>query len=221
MSIRFWTADTHFNHPNIIRYCNRPQLKIGDLLDDGSWISGELAVERTIQMNKALIRDANMRVKMEDTVISVGDFACKGGEKGVAGLNVKPIELLCSCNGKWILVEGNHDDNNGVKADCSFMETTIGKYRVGVQHRPLLETGCEFQGKYRIPDWKIKRELFHAEYCRKMFDFVICGHVHNAWQYKVIAGILHINVGVDVNRYMPINDTEVVAIYEKAKKHLG
>jgi calcineurin-like phosphoesterase family protein len=51
-----------------------------------------------------------------------------------------------------------------------------------------------------------------------MFDFIICGHVHNNWKVRKIAGIWHVNVGVDVNRYMPINDVEVALIYEKAVK---
>jgi calcineurin-like phosphoesterase family protein len=51
-----------------------------------------------------------------------------------------------------------------------------------------------------------------------MFDFMICGHVHNAWKVKKIAGMWHVNVGVDVNRYMPINDTEVVLLVEQAER---
>ena len=51
------------------------------------------------------------------------------------------------------------------------------------------------------------------------FDFMLCGHVHQAWHTKKIAGIWHINVGVDVNRYMPINDQEVLQIFEKTVRN--
>ena len=47
---------------------------------------------------------------------------------------------------------------------------------------------------------------------------MICGHIHNAWKVKQVAGLWHVNVGVDVNRYMPINDQEVLQIFEKAKR---
>lgn len=228
---RFWIADTHFSHSNIVRYCTRPQLKTCYLNDDGSWISPEAAFKCTEHMNKALIRDANMRVKPEDTVICVGDFACRGGEKGVKGAHQKPSEILAQLTGHWVFVEGNHDQNNGVKASCSFMSCKISKYRVGVQHIPLQdeEARCKWMAKprdYRLknpwrdnmsPDVR-KREYFHAEYCRKMFDFMIVGHVHNTWNVKKVAGLWHINVGVDLNRYMPINDNEVVLLYEKAKR---
>lgn len=227
--IRFWTADPHYNHANIAKYCNRPQVKPGDLNPDGSWVSPEIAFQRAEQMNAMLKREANQRVKPGDTVVCVGDFSCKGGEKGVQGLHIPPAELLASLNGTWIIVGGNHDDNNGVKVACEFMVCEIAKYRVGVQHRPLFDGEAYRRWREqpeadrianpwrdRMSDRERARLADHAGYCQDHLDFVICGHVHNAWKVKKIAGIWHVNVGVDVCRYMPINDTEVALIYEKA-----
>lgn len=218
-------------HPNIIKYTKRPQLKPGDLNPDGSWVSHEIAHLRAEQMNTMLIREANMRVKPEDTVVCVGDFACRGGEKGFMGAKTHPEEILKQLTGKWIIVAGNHDEQNGVKGVGYFMSCEIGKYRVGVQHRPLADEEV-YRAWQALPHnermanpWRDKmsdrhreREFYHAQYCRDMFDFMICGHVHNAWKTKKVAGIWHVNVGVDVNRYMPINDVEVALIYEKAVK---
>jgi calcineurin-like phosphoesterase family protein len=231
--IRWWYADTHFSHPNIQVYCSRPQLKEGDLDSQGNWVSPEIAFQRAEKMNADLIRDFNMRIKKEDTAVCVGDFSCRGGERGVKTVHHTPVEILDQLNGTHVIIEGNHDSRNGVKPTCSFMECEIAKYRVGVQHRPLLDEEHYNETRKKVAagedvarhvlrdyqnDWVRRRGFAHARYCREMFDFMICGHVHNAWKVKKIAGMWHVNVGVDVNRYMPINDTEVVLLVEKAER---
>jgi len=52
---QWFSADDHFGHGNIIKYCNRPFKDSND-------------------MNSSLIRNWNQRVKPEDTVFHVGDF---------------------------------------------------------------------------------------------------------------------------------------------------
>jgi len=206
-------------------------LKPGDLNPDGSWVSPEIAFQRAEQNNKILIRNNNSRVKPEDTVVCVGDFSCRGGERGVQGLHVAPAEILSQLNGKYIIVGGNHDDNNGVKVQCEFMMVEMGRYRVGVQHRPLYDKTAYERwlsqplGVREAAPWRDKmypmereRQNYHTEYCRKVCDFMIVGHVHNNWKTRCIAGVWHVNVGVDVNRYMPISDQEVIRIFEKAVK---
>jgi calcineurin-like phosphoesterase family protein len=231
--IRFWTADQHYNHANLVAYARRPQLKPGDRILDPvtgkeKWVSPEIAFERAEAMNKMLIREHNMRVKETDSVVHVGDFSCKGGERGVRGLHIPPAEIMAGLKGRHIIVAGNHDDQNSVKTDCDFMSIEIGKYRAGVQHRPLFDPAKPMMDRGRPDDnapWRVaqmERErkwlTIHTEYCQKAFDLMLVGHVHQAWKTRLIAGIWHINVGVDVNRYMPINDQEVIQIYEKAKR---
>ena len=228
---RWWIADTHANHPNIIRYCSRPWMEPGDLDAAGMWVSPEIAFLRAEQMNAALIQKANDRVKKEDTVVCVGDFACRGGERGVQGLHIKPAELLEKLNGTWVLLEGNHDPGNSVKSVCDFMSCRIGLFRVGVQHRPLYDdatyrkwlAGTDEERaanpwRERMSEEVREKSIAHARYCLEQFNFMICGHVHNAWHTKMIAGVWHVNVGVDVNRYMPVNDMEVLNIFQRAKK---
>ena len=50
----YFIADTHFNHANIIKYCNRP-------------------FKNTDEMNKYIIRKWNSVVKERDTVYHLGD----------------------------------------------------------------------------------------------------------------------------------------------------
>lgn len=77
----YFTADTHFNHKNIIKYCGRP---FGDVTE----------------MNKVLIDNWNARVCSADTVYFLGDF-CFG----------KPAEFLAELNGDIIFIKGSHDPN--------------------------------------------------------------------------------------------------------------
>lgn len=55
----FFTSDTHFNHANIIRLCDRPFKNIE-------------------QMNETLIANWNQVIRPDDTIFHLGDF-CLGG----------------------------------------------------------------------------------------------------------------------------------------------
>ena len=75
----FFIADTHFNHANIIKFCNRP---FNDVLE----------------MNEVMIDNWNKTVKWNDKVYHVGDFAF-GEAKHI-------IDRL---NGKITLILGSHE----------------------------------------------------------------------------------------------------------------
>ncbi len=81
----FFTSDTHFNHTNIIQYCQRP-------------------FKSTDEMNEAMIDNWNSVVGEDDTVFHLGDF-CLGG---AAEWN----KILNRLNGKIYLILGNHDLKN-------------------------------------------------------------------------------------------------------------
>lgn len=78
----WFTSDLHFNHANIIRFCNRP------------W-------KTTEEMDEALISNWNSVVKPNDLIFDLGDFAFADRDKW--------IELLKQLNGKHYLILGNHD----------------------------------------------------------------------------------------------------------------
>lgn len=80
MSPRVWfTADQHFDHLNIIKYCNRPFREVGE-------------------MNQAMVDRWNEVVQAQDTVYVLGDFAFRNPERFVAALN-----------GGIVFQEGSHD----------------------------------------------------------------------------------------------------------------
>ena len=81
----FFTSDTHFNHANIIRFCNRP-------------------FKDAEQMNEVMIANWNRVIGTDDTVFHLGDF-CLGGA-------VEWTKILDRLNGKIYLILGNHDLKN-------------------------------------------------------------------------------------------------------------
>lgn len=89
----FW-ADPHFNHTNIIKYCNRPFASVDE-------------------MNEALIENYNSVVGVNDVVWCLGDF-CFGPKENIA-------KIMLRLNGKLRLVKGNHDRHkNKVYLDAGF-----------------------------------------------------------------------------------------------------
>ncbi len=83
----YFIADTHFNHANIIKYCNRP-------------------FKNTDEMNKYIIKKWNSVVKQTDTVYHLGDVGF--------GKFEELKTLVGSLNGRKILLRGNHDFKIGV-----------------------------------------------------------------------------------------------------------
>ena len=87
-------SDTHFNHKNIIDYCNRPFCSVED-------------------MDNKLIKNWNSVITKRDIVWHLGDFGF-GNKQQIQRLR----EQL---NGKIYLITGNHDNHN-IKwyYDCGF-----------------------------------------------------------------------------------------------------
>jgi len=84
--MRFWTADWHFFHKNIIKYCNRP-------------------FKHEKHMRNAIINNFNETVGKNDTTFVVGDVAMLGGSQWERLRGV--IQKL---NGSKHLIYGNHDE---------------------------------------------------------------------------------------------------------------
>lgn len=76
----FFTADTHFNHEDILKYTNRNFNTIED-------------------MNDYIIEKWNEKVKRGDRIFILGDFAFS-----------KHGKFINALNGKKHLIIGNHDD---------------------------------------------------------------------------------------------------------------
>lgn len=84
-SKKWFTADTHFYHKNIITFCNRPY-------------------KNADHMNREMIYNWNRIVSKEDDVYILGDVAMMGNDKWqqLAAVTKK-------LNGRLHLIYGNHD----------------------------------------------------------------------------------------------------------------
>lgn len=130
-------------------------------------------------MNKTIIRNHNARVKEGDIVIHIGDFCFRNtSDIRGEGIRIPASEWEAQLNGKIIHVRGNHDKNNSTKTIIQGMLIRYGGKDVYCVHKP---------------------EHYNPQYS---INFV--GHVHEGWPIlREPDGVLLINVGVDVNRFMP------------------
>lgn len=78
----WFTADHHFSHANIIRFCNRPFGSVEE-------------------MDRELIARWNLKVNENDTVYHLGDLTLQGTKAARA--------ILSQLNGKINVIPGSHD----------------------------------------------------------------------------------------------------------------
>jgi len=78
----WFTADEHYGHTNIIKYCNRPFSSIEE-------------------MDKTIIDNFNAKVKSGDAVYHLGDFTLKEYERAK--------EYMHKLNGCHFFIIGSHD----------------------------------------------------------------------------------------------------------------
>lgn len=76
----FFTSDEHYNHKNIIKYCNRPFNSIEE-------------------MNEVIIKKHNEVVNKKDRVIHAGDFCFEF-----------PMNYIKRLNGEHTFIRGCHDN---------------------------------------------------------------------------------------------------------------
>lgn len=119
----YFIADTHFNHANIIKYCNRP-------------------FNNTIEMNEYIIQKWNSIVKNDDKVYHLGDVGFGSVE------DVK--NLIGRLNGTKILLRGNHDFKIGVNTWKEIGFTEIYKKKIVLGNLLLTHVPTEEVGEKQI-----------------------------------------------------------------------
>jgi len=122
----------------------------------------------------------------------IGDFCCKGKDRGVKGTMTKAETWEEIIKPQVIHIKGNHDPNNSVKnaLDCAVITFSgISWYMI---HIPPSSIG-------EIP-----------ESC----GAVLCGHVHEKWRHIFVGEKPVINVGADVWNYRPISKMEIYEYYQ-------
>lgn len=139
-----FTADTHFSHRNIIKYCNRPFTNV-------------------TEMNEQLIANWNAVVNPTDIVYHLGDVAfCCTMEEALA--------VMKQLNGIKHLIVGNHDklalEMNSIRPGTwtsiqDVLETTVNNQRIIMNHYAQRVWHHCYKGTWHLyghthaelPDW--------------------------------------------------------------------
>lgn len=113
----YFTSDLHFNHKNVIKYCNRPFASVA-------------------KMDNALINNWNQVVSKEDEVFVLGDLTLDTNKEKIKAW----VERL---NGTKHLILGNHDQLKVWNyIDCGFasIHTSLKIDNLYLAHDPAVKT---------------------------------------------------------------------------------
>ena len=180
MARRLWTADWH----------------LGSTILLDKKVMGDAArpFKDVDAMKAAFLKSAAEKVRDDDILVHVGDFASYGIDRGYQGLKEKPAEIIAKLPGKFINLRGNHDINNGVFCLGNSLNLSLGKRYpyVSASHYPSYDkraSGTFADGTVHL-----------------------CGHVHKKWKHclDLTHSVLNINVGVDVWDYNVVTEDEIV-----------
>jgi len=175
---RFFTADLHFGHANIIRYCDRPFAGVAE-------------------MDEALVQRWNEVVTDADEVWVLGDVAM--GQIRSSLLHVGRLR------GRKVLVPGNHDRcwrGHGPQAtewavrylDAGFAEITGELVELALGGATILASHFPYEGDSHDEDrFRVHRPIDDGR-------VLLHGHVHTSWRRRG----RQINVGCDVWDYRPV-----------------
>jgi calcineurin-like phosphoesterase family protein len=122
-----FTADQHFGHENIIKFCERPFKDVN-------------------HMNEVMVERWNNAVEPGQTVFHLGDFAYRGGVDFVK-------RTLARLNGNVILIQGNHDHRRTLdffRAVHDMAEVTVGDQRIIMCHYGMRVWNHSFRGSWHL-----------------------------------------------------------------------
>jgi calcineurin-like phosphoesterase family protein len=109
MSKKFYTADFHLFHYNIIKYCNRPFATLDE-------------------MHETIINGMNERVQKNDELYILGDVSFYCGRKVCAILDA------IKCQRKHLII-GNHDAKNIGRA---YAWESVSDYKIVFDHNVMV-----------------------------------------------------------------------------------
>jgi calcineurin-like phosphoesterase family protein len=165
----FFTSDTHFGHKNIIK--------------GHSW--GFRDFSSVDEMNETIISNWNSKVKQNDTVYHLGDFAF-----------CDPETIIKRLNGNIYFIVGSHD-----KVMWKYKHLLIGNMLplVNIKINNQFITLCHYN--MRVWD-KSHYNTFH-----------LYGHSHGGLNNLDLGKAY--DVGVDTNNFTPVSFDEIVEIMKK------
>jgi calcineurin-like phosphoesterase family protein len=189
----YFTSDTHFDHTNIIKYCDRP-FKDKD------------------HMNEIMIENWNKTISNNDNVFHLGDF-CWGGRG-------EWIHFLSRLNGQKILIQGNHDRDKDIPNHL-FDQIYQGFVNIEVKdEKPQRITLCHYAMLSWLQSHKGAWNLFghwHSSTVHKPEgngpdDVEVAEYVNNEEVAYDKLRPTQYDVGVDGNNFSPISYYQIKEI---------
>jgi len=157
-----FTADSHFNHDNIIHFCQRP-------------------FSSAAEMNEALIAKWNARVGKGDVVYHLGDFAWGDWEP-----------ILNRLNGDIILIRGGHDKKYEKKFGGRFlhiadlMDIVVQGYAIVLCHYCM-----RVWNKSHYDSWHLFGHSHgRLPALGKSLDVGVDGHDFAPWSWEEVKGYM-------------------------------
>ena len=182
----WFTADTHFGHGNIIKYCQRPFLsrEEREAIRADPRARLHLSDETVKRHDDALLEAINSRVTVDDHLWILGDF-CMGG---LAEARHYRDRIRCE---KVFLVWGNHDRGEVAPVFSDTMEqgmVRVEGQEIWLNHYPMRSWNKSFPGSWHL-----------------------YGHVHGRLRREDARNptMLVRDVGVDACDYRPVSFAEL------------
>ncbi len=184
----YFTADLHFNHLNIIKYCQRGAFKNHPEFRGGT----ERLFNDVEEMNEYLVGSWNSTVKPKDRCFVLGDVAF--GNKDEA------MKLCNRLNGHKVLIYGNHDlrCNDEFWAKAGFEEIHRLGYGQALHYKEFYLAHYPYRNALIEYDTRVN---LHGHAPEESDLVLLHGHVHTRWKTKKNM----VNVGVDVWNYRPVS----------------
>ena len=187
----YFTADTHFGHKNIIKYCSRGAFK-----NDSAFRGGTQRLFNDVEeMNETLVVNWNLIVGPDDEIWHLGDVAFLPKDK--------TLEICQRLNGHKRLVMGNHDLKwkEEFWKEAGFVEVhKLGYGQMLSVHGFNL---CHYPYRKDLMAYD-ERVYLHEHAPEGQFDtevpILLHGHVHTRWKTK----FGQINIGVDIWNLKPV-----------------
>lgn len=157
----YWfTADTHFSHKNIMKYCERPFRSVDE-------------------MDNTIIANWNNVIKSNDFVYHLGDFAFRNH-----------FDIFNQLKGKKFLICGNHDDQRTFNCDWLWIKNTAmininGQY-IWLSHYAHRSWNRSFHGSWHL--FGHTHNVLKPYYTS--FDVGVDGHNFKLWSYDDVDEVM-------------------------------
>ena len=151
--MNFFTADPHFGHANIIKYCHRPFASVGE-------------------MDRVLIAKWNAKITADDDVWILGDFTLRSGQNA--------LNYLKQLNGRKHLILGNHDGFAPSALAAALVHEVVSYKELKLQTAELTAILCHYpmlfwNGSHNGSAIMLYGHIHNAEYSNQ-----VTGLLHNA-----------------------------------------